>query len=135
MNKLRREANYLGGTILQAFYMFVSYQVNLSFKYDNGYEFFIGTIVTTILMNIVDFAIYKIAFDRAGACNRDSSEKKVAHWGIRFALIVVVYLISITPLCDIILTPIVKDCTELSIDMFNWFIADMNKSLTDVFLN
>lgn len=24
----------------------------------------------------------------------------------------------------------VLDCTELSIDMFNWFIADMNKSLT-----
>lgn len=135
MNQLRREINYFGGTILQAFYMLVSYKMNLSFKYDNSYEFFIGMIVTTVLMNILEFAIFKIAFDRAGRCYGDSSDKKVCHWLVRVGLIVVVYLISLTPLCDVILTPIVKDCTQWSIDMMKWFTSNMSKSLTEIFLN
>lgn len=135
MNQLRREVNNFGGYMLQAFYMLVSYKVNLSFKYDNSYEFFVGMIVTTVLMNILEFAIYRMAFDRAGRCYGDSSDKKVCHWFVRVGLILVVYLISITPLCDVILTPIVKDCTQWSVKMMNWFTLNMNKNLSDIFSN
>ena len=135
MNQLRREVNNFGGCMLQVFYMLVSYKVNLSFKYDNSYEFFVGMIVTTVLMNILEFAIYRIAFDRAGRCYGDSSDKKIYHWFVRVGLILVVYLISLTPLCDVILTPIVKDCTQWSVKMMNWFTSNMNKNLSDIFSN
>lgn len=126
MNTLRREANYLGGGIFYLCYAFVSHQVNLSFKHDNIFELYTGAIVTIILMNILEFMIYKIAFDRTGRGHYDYSEKKMVHWGIRFALMSLVYIISLTPLCDIMLTPIVKDCTQWSIDIMKWFIANMN---------
>ena len=109
--------------------------MNLSFKYDNSYEFFVGMIVTTVLMNILEFAIYRMAFDRAGRCYGDSSDKKIYHWFVRVGLILVVYLISLTPLCDVILTPIVKDCTQWSVKMMNWFTSNMNKNLSDIFSN
>ena len=133
MYKARHFINYLGTIILQLAYAYLGYKINLKYKYDDVIEFIVGIIVTTILMNILDWLFYVIAYKLTGFFSRsyayDWSERKVVHWLIRCILFFVVYIISITPLCSIILTPVVQYFTKIFIEWFNKSTMDFSNAL------
>ena len=99
----------------------------------------IGILVTTILMNILDNIFCEIAYRTTGflsrSCGYNSSDRKMVHWFIRVILYIVVYVISITPLCSIILTPVVQYFTREFIEWFNKSTTDFSNTLLDSVTN
>lgn len=121
--------------LLQLAYAYLGCKINLEYKYSDVWEFLCGIIVTTILMNILDYTFYKIAYSITKTfsiiCDYDSSDRKLIHWRIRVLLYIIVYIISITPLCSIILTPIIQYLTKESMQWFNGRITDFSNALKD----
>lgn len=133
MYRVHHMFNYLGTIILQLAYVRLGYKINLKYEYNDGLEFLIGILVTTILMNILDWFFYAIAYKLTGffsrSCGYDSSDRKVVHWFIRVILYIAIYVVSITPLCSIILTPVVQYFTKAFIEWFNKFTTDFTNAL------
>lgn len=135
MYRVQHIFNYLGTVLLQIAYAFLGYKINLNYKYNDDMEFLTGILVTTILMNILDWLFFVIAYKLTGffsrCCGYDSSDRKGVHWLIRVILYIVVYIISITPLCSIILTPVVQYFTKEFIEWFNKSTTDFSNALVD----
>lgn len=123
MNQIGQYINYIFTLILQGCYAYLGYKINLSYEYSDITEFYIGIFVTTVLMNILDWLFYLIAYNIVKYVSHidylDSFEKKALHWIIRVLLYVIVFIISITPLCNYLITPIVKDVTEIVLNWIN----------------
>lgn len=139
MYRAQHFGNYLGTILLQFVYAYLGYKINLEYNYNNDLEFLIGIIVTTILMNILDWLIFEIAYKVTGffssSCGYDSSDRRVIHWVIRVILSTVIYVISITPLCSFILTPVVQYFTKEFINWSNKIITDFSNALLDSVTN
>ncbi len=99
----------------------------------------VSTLVTTILMNILDNIFCEIVYRTTGflsrICGYDGSDRKMVHWFIRVILYIVVYVISITPLCSIILTPVVQYFTRELIEWLNKITTDFSNALLDLVTN
>lgn len=123
MYRVRHKSNNLGSFLLQFAYVYLGYKINLEYRYNDGLEFLFGIAVTIILMNILDWLFFVIAYKLTGffsrSCGYDSSDRKLLHWLIRVILYITVYIISLTPLCSIILTPVVQYFTKVFIEWFN----------------
>lgn len=95
-----------------AIYAYLSLIVNLRFDYDDGLHLIVGTIVTTIILNIIDILVFKLAFDIAGSIKHnfylDGGETKTVHWFFRALFVLIVYLFSLTPVCKVVVTPVVN---------------------------
>ena len=139
MYKVQRIFNYWATILLQLAYAYLGYKINLEYKYNDRLEFLIGILVTTILMNILDNIFCEIAYRTTGflsrSCGYNSSDRKMVHWFIRVILYIVVYVISITPLCSIILTPVVQYFTREFIEWFNKSTTDFSITLLDSVTN
>lgn len=133
MYRIQHIFNHWATIILQAFYAYLGYKINLEYKYNDGLEFFIGILVTTVLMNILDNLFYVIAYRATGFFSRsygyDSLDRKMVLWFVRVILYIVVYIISVTPLCSIILTPVVQYFTMKFIEWFNKSTTDFSNAL------
>lgn len=81
MYKVQRIFNYWATILLQFAYAYLGYKINLEYKYNDGLEFLIGILVTTILMNIPDCIFCEIAYRTtvffSSRCGCDSSDRKV----------------------------------------------------------
>ena len=139
MYKVQRIFNYWATILLQLAYAYLGYKINLEYKYNDGLEFLIGILVTTILMNILDNIFCEIAYRTTGflsrSCGYNSSDRKMVHWFIRVILYIVVYVISITPLYSIILTPVVQYFTREFIKWFNKSTTDFSNALLNSVTN
>lgn len=121
--------------LLQFAYAYLGYKINLSYEYSSSFEFIIGIAVTTLLMNILDHFFTLIAYDFVGHLSKkeryDKSKRKVAHWFIRVILYIIVYIISMTPLCSILITPLVQFCTKKFMEYGNNFLNCISNELTN----
>ncbi len=113
--RLKRKANREVDVLAKFFwtiYAVLSLKINLEFYYDDVWHLIVGTIVTTVILKIIDIIIFKLAFNLAGDIKRsfalDGSETKTAHWFFRALFVCMVYIFSLTPACKIIITPIVN---------------------------
>ena len=123
MYRLQEKMDKIAIGILQIFYAYLGYKINLTYEYRDGFEFLIGIVVVAVIMNILDQLFVIIAYDLTGRVLHGgcpSSERKIFHWFIRVILCIIVYLISISPMCNILITPIVQDCTQMVIEWLNW---------------
>ncbi len=133
MYQIERKIGYILGTLLQLFYIYLGYKINLSYEYKDGFEFLVGIFVTTVIMNLLDWGAYLIAYSAVGRLSiHDSAEMKVMHWIIRIGLYGILYLISITPLCSIIITPIVKDCTRIVMEWIEGTTNEMSNGILNI---
>ena len=122
MYRLQEKIDRIAVSILQLFYAYLGYIINLTYEYSNDFEFLVGIGVVTVIMNILDQLFVIIAYDLTGRVlhgGSPSSERKIFHWFIRVILYIIVYLISISPLCNILITPIVHDCTQMVLAWLN----------------
>lgn len=133
MHRIRHIFNGFGILILQVAYAYLGYKINLEYMYNDGMEFLIGILVTTILMNILDWVFFVIAYNLTGyfsrSCGYDASDRKMVHWLIRVILYIAVYIISVTPLCSILLTPVVQYFTKELVECFNKNTTDFSNAL------
>lgn len=136
MYQFERKLNYFLGTVLQGFYLYLGYKITLTYEYEDGFELFVGMIVTDILMNVLGWSFYLIAYKITGAisviADYDGSKRKVMHWTIRIVLYVIIYLLSMTPLCSMILTPIVHDCTQMILEWINGKSTEVSERILNI---
>lgn len=97
--------------IYMAIYFVVSGATEFGFEYSNGFELLWGTIVTALVTQIIDFFIFKIAYDWTDFLNRlfkyNVDERKTTHWKFRALFSIPVLIFSLSPLCSICMTPLV----------------------------
>lgn len=133
MYKIQCSFNYFGATIIKILYAYVGYKINLQYNYTNVCELLVGVAVTTIIMSILEFIFSRIAYKLTGSvsrnCGLDSSERTLIHWTVRILLLVSVYIISITPLCSILITPLVQNCTKSILNWYKGFTDDLTNTL------
>lgn len=132
MNLINTKINNFFIVLLQLAYAYLGYKINLQYKYNSGTEYLVGIIVTIILMNVIEQICFLIAYNLTGMFSNggliDRSERKGMHWVIRIILYIIVYIIAITPLCSILITPLVKNCTKYAVKWINGSGKDVSNA-------
>ena len=91
--------------------------ISLTFEYRDGFEYLTGTIVSTIILILLDFFIFKIAWGlthewiRITDANRNESSH--FHWIYRCIITVSLLIFSRTSFCHTLLTPVVHIAHDL----------------------
>lgn len=92
-------------------YSLISYLTDLGFSYTNGFEFLWGSIVCALISGIIGNIIFRLSYDITGIlssiCSYNYDERKTTHWKFRLIFSLPVFLFSVTPLCPMVMTPIV----------------------------
>ena len=96
------------------FYLVINQITDFSYNYNNGFEYLIGAFVVALVMYLIEKLIYKVAYDYTGVLYKisiidGSYEGKNVHWFIRAILMAIVFLISLTPIPSMLITPISHD--------------------------
>lgn len=96
------------------FYLVINQITDFSYNYNNGFEYLIGASIVALVMCLIEKLIYKVAYDYTGVLYKisiidGSYEGKNAHWFIRAILMSIVFLISLTPIPSMLITPISHD--------------------------
>lgn len=121
------------GILLECIYLVLSYKLNLSFEYCNGFELLLGTIVTDIIINMIEWFIYLTAF----SCTKifiplighDSSIMKIIHWSIRIMLCFLVFVITLTPLSNLAITSLIQILTNQFTNYFQLKITELSDAI------
>lgn len=96
------------------FYLVINQITDFSYNYNNGFEYLIGASIVALVMCLIEKLIYKVAYDYTGVLYKisiidGSYEGKNAHRFIRAILMAIVFLISLTPIPSMLITPISHD--------------------------
>lgn len=133
MYYINKKLNLLCALLCQILYAYLGYKISLEYKHNNIIEFLIGILLTTLIMNILELIFRQLAYGLTGkmssAFDYDSTRRKAIHWIIRVLLISTVYILSETPLCSIILTPLVQYCTSEFLECFSNITAEITNTL------
>jgi hypothetical protein len=98
-------------------------------KFDNIGEHITGIIISSIFCNLIDFILYKLAFNITGSITiryDGSYLRSTIHWIIRCVFMLFVIVIGFTGVYEAILTPITHD---LYIAVRNFWNNQMNELL------
>lgn len=84
-------------------------------------------------MNILELIFRQLAYGLTGKMSSDfgydSTRRKAVHWIIRLLLFITFYILSETPLCSIILTPLVQYCTKEILEWYSNITAEITNTL------
>lgn len=124
---------------LKVFYFVVSSMINILFEYENGIEYMIGTIIGYFILEVLEVVIRKKAYRMTGQITSDTYcnkfYKSSTHWKFRVLMILGVYAISLTPLCNIAMTNLVHSSTQMIVDSTNAWIQDFSNDVVEVLAN
>lgn len=112
-------------------YSIINYYTDLCFEYSDGFELLWGSIVAAFITWVIDIIIFRIAYDWTGVlsklCDYGVDERKTTHWKCRVFFSILILIFSLTPLCSMIMTPIVHSS-------FIWvseYCNDVMKQISD----
>lgn len=120
--------------IFYSLYTLLSFYINFNFEYSNGFELLVGTLITAIVLCVIDALIYRCAFNLTGTIraiiDSDKNEMRLIHWFIRSLLFLIVFMISLTPLPSYFLSPIIHSAYNY---LTNWFTLKI-QSISDAII-
>lgn len=92
-------------------YGIISFTTSFGFEYTNGFELLWGSCITAAITLIIDKIIFKFAYDWtkffSNLCEYNTDDRKTTHWKFRVFFSIPVLIFSLTPLCSIVMTPLV----------------------------
>lgn len=93
-------------------YFLLSTFTSFGFTASNGVEYLVGAFTVTIAMAIIEKLVYRSSYTIVGnmystGVISGSEAGRNAHWFIRMFLWLAVFAISLTPLSDILLSPVI----------------------------
>lgn len=107
----------------------ISYKTNLGFEYTNGFELLWGSFVVVAVTWIIDTIIFKLAYDWTGFLSElleyNVDDRKTTHWKFRALFSIPVLIFSLTPLCSVVMTPLVHST-------YIWISGQCNNLLTQI---
>lgn len=104
-----------GGCILYFVYMLIyyvlNYNTNFSYSSQNGIEYLIGVCLVALLSQLTELLIYRVAYKFTGllyytATISGEHEGKTVHWFVRAFLMLLIFLFSLSPLPEMIISPL-----------------------------
>ncbi len=106
-------------------YSFISYKTDYGFEYSTGFEYAWGFLLCSVISTVIDNIIYRLSYSWTGffsdLCGYTSEERRKTHWKIRSLFAFIVLVITLTPLCSIVLTPVVHSSYILISDYCHTF--------------
>ena len=107
----------------------VNYKTNLGFDYNSGFELLWGSIIATLILKIIGDIIFRISYKMTGDISKtfkhNKENRRSLHWKFRLILSLLVLIFSLTPLCSLIISPLVHNSyeyiTKLLIGYYNYF--------------
>lgn len=118
-------------------FVLINNTINLSFEYRDGFEYLTGTIISSIILMVIDFLIFKIAWKLTRnwiiITEANSSESSHFHWICRCILAIALFAFSFTPFCSLLLTPIVHRVHDIVCFYFLYIIDRINVIIQDAF--
>lgn len=113
-------------------YMLITnYYFDLNFSWSNVFELMVGTILSTILVSVIDCILYRISFSVTDTYKEltfaTGEGMSKFHWRFRFIMFIPILLFSLTPLCDSLMTTLVHDSYILLSDLYHSVLNDIVK--------
>lgn len=131
MNKANKILGLLIYILTLGGYWYISQKTEIGFRYNDGYEYLIGIIITTLIINLASFIGYKIAFGLTGLARGTgeigNDDMRPLHWIIRFGLACLFFAIALLPFFSDFVTWL-KDLAVIHID--DW-LNSFTKTTTD----
>lgn len=98
---MRRALFYLFTNLIMTF-------IELPFEYTNGLELLCGYFITTLILALINYIFYHIAYSivgwHAALTDSNSAEMSRLHWFIRFILASILYALTYLPAVSRLLT-------------------------------
>lgn len=124
---------------LWLFFILIINTINLPFVCRDGFEYLTGTIISSIILMVIDFLIFKIAWKLTQnwiiITKANSNESSHFHWICRCILAIALFGFSFTPLCSLLLTPIVHSVHDMVCFYFIYTIDRINAIIQDALNN
>ncbi len=103
--------NKISYLIYFVIYSLISYKTDLGFEYGNGFELLWGSIVTALISGIIGNLIFRLSYDWTGFLSallqHSRAERRSVHWLFRLIFSIPVLIFSLSPLCPLLMTPLV----------------------------
>lgn len=120
-------------------YSIISHTTDYGFDYNNAFELMWGSALVALISSIIENIIFKISYKLTGSTSillsHNKEERRVTHWIFRTILASLVLLISITPLCSKILTPLVHSTYEILSSYFHKLLNEISESIINAFIS
>lgn len=118
---------YLAANLIMTF-------IELPFDYTNIFELLCGYIITSIILSILNYVFYKIAYNCVGwyaiLTDANSEEKSCLHWFIRFFFAVLLYVLTYIPFISQLLTHIIHYTYQIIANKYNEFMEQIIEIFT-----
>lgn len=112
---------------------FIMTFIELPFDYINGAELLCGYIVTSIILSILNYIFYKVAYSFVGwyAALTDAyyEEKSCLHWFIRLIFAILLYALTYIPFISKLLTSIIHFSYQVIANNYYEYIQKLSESI------